>query len=578
MAWINVDPERTEFGYEAEGLAMAERAVALQANYYRYDTLAWAYFANGKYEDAATTMQKAIELAAEENRQEMQERSNQLKELIASASGDEGMRRLKEQVRDAQTHYQDLVTEISARFLDNETQWHYDGLSQLINELDSIGKEETGLIADIESCLEFAEGIEMLSVGGIDASVAWARAIASISDEDKCPRYRGLQLRPQVGLVPLDRNPESGLWEFWHVQTGDRPEPNPDVGVNRWLITEETGMVFVLLPGGSFRMGAVRPRLGVWHEEAPDGLRIVKVAPKSTAAQMGITADDVLTTLEGQDISDVDGYRAVVNSLVGNSEITATVLRGGDRLPLVGIFNGGLGNANVDPHARRWEGPEHEVTLAPYFLSKYEMTQGQWLRFTGENPSQYGPGNRSLPSGDWNPVERVSWHNCSLVLSRLGLLLPTEAQWEYAARGNTSTVWWCGNTKDSIPAMNAGNLADARRGDLYRDHEAWEDSWHLTAPVGSFSPNPFGLHDVIGNVAEWCQDGGVYTQSTLANTGERMRPDPRYLQNRGRYRQTRGGSYRDMAVDARSAYHKARTLESVDGFLGVRPARSVSID
>ena len=89
------------------------------------------------------------------------------------------------------------------------------------------------------------------------------------------------------------------------------------------------------------------------------------------------------------------------------------------------------------------------------------MTQGQWLRLVGKNPSGYVPGSNF--GGKVvilaNPVEQVSWDDCDLWLGRLGLILPTEAQWEYAARGGTTTPWWTGLGKDGL--AKAANLADA---------------------------------------------------------------------------------------------------------------------
>src|SRR5262249_25075170 len=116
---------------------------------------------------------------------------------------------------------------------------------------------------------------------------------------------------------------------------------------------------------------------------------------------------------------------------------------------------------NVDPQADANESPVHEVSLDAYFLSKYEMTQDQWLRLAGKNPSLYSPGdgiNGKLVTL-LHPVENVSWIDCTIVLSRLALELPTEAQWEYGARAGTSTPWWTGSEKTSL--RGAGNLADA---------------------------------------------------------------------------------------------------------------------
>ena len=86
---------------------------------------------------------------------------------------------------------------------------------------------------------------------------------------------------------------------------------------------------------------------------------------------------------------------------------------------------------NQDPRANSYTMPVHDVTLDPFFLSKFEMTQGQWQRFVGHNPSTFVAGKTfsgRRPSS-LHPVESVTWHECHEVSRRLGLRLPTEAQW-----------------------------------------------------------------------------------------------------------------------------------------------------
>jgi formylglycine-generating enzyme required for sulfatase activity len=218
------------------------------------------------------------------------------------------------------------------------------------------------------------------------------------------------------------------------------------------------------------------------------------------------------------------------------------------------------------------------VKLPAFFLSKYEMTQGQWLRATGTNPSQYGSHNsnpiwsRSGRSLDLShPVEKVSWTECATWCARLGLALPSEAQWEFAVRGGTSTPWWMGS--DPAELETSANVADA----WARDHgggsgsayQAWVDGYTVHAPAGSFAPNPFGLHDLLGNVWEWCQDGyfsyaGLPLEAPVA---------PESVQ---RARVRRGGSSGHPPESARSAARASNHQDAASGDFGLRPARPVT--
>jgi formylglycine-generating enzyme required for sulfatase activity len=226
---------------------------------------------------------------------------------------------------------------------------------------------------------------------------------------------------------------------------------------------------------------------------------------------------------------------------------------------------------HVDPDAQPHEGPVHDVDLDPFFIAKHEMTQGQWLRATGSNPSFAAPG-RAFEHGYRpdlrHPVEQVSFEDCAAVLARLDLVLPTEVQWEWAARAGTTTPWWTGETIASF--LTAENLADsvwmrAEQSSYAHDPER-NDGWAGTAPVGSYPPNPFGLHDVVGNVAEWCRDPAAIYEAH-ARPGDGLRTG-----GRDDARMVRGGSCAAPAARARSSYRFGMHVATRAGIIGVRPA------
>jgi formylglycine-generating enzyme required for sulfatase activity len=236
---------------------------------------------------------------------------------------------------------------------------------------------------------------------------------------------------------------------------------------------------------------------------------------------------------------------------------------------------GGAVGTNTDPGAYATEGPVHEVSLAPFFLAKFEMTQAQWKAATGRNPSSYNATSPFVASDHpWrHPVETVNWYEASATTRHLGMELPTESQLEYATRAGTQTVWWTGDDRESL--RGAANLADqsAMRAEFsWPDATDWpglDDGYPLHSPVGSFRANPFGLHDVHGNVWEWCRDRFAdYTSPVMGTDAERSAANTQD-------RVTRNGDFMSRAAYARSAFRDRVRPDYKYFNLGLRPARQL---
>ena len=164
-----------------------------------------------------------------------------------------------------------------------------------------------------------------------------------------------------------------------------------------------------------------------------------------------------------------------------------------------------MGSETGDPN----EKPVHRVTFSKgFYLGKYEVTQAQWQAVIGNNPSYFEN------CGGNCPVERVSWESVQEFIKDLNARndgytyrLPSEAEWEYAARAGATTTYYWGD--DPNQACRYENVADQTGKATY---PAWKvsvecsDGFPTIAPVGSFLPNKFGLYDMAGNVSEWCED------------------------------------------------------------------------
>ena len=190
----------------------------------------------------------------------------------------------------------------------------------------------------------------------------------------------------------------------------------------------------------------------------------------------------------------------------------------GIEYPMVYVSGGSFMMGSDDSEAYSDEKPVHRVTLSSYRIGKYEVTQDLWEAVMGSNPSHF--------KGSRRPVEQVSWDDCQEFIRKLNSLtgqnfkLPTEAEWEFAARGGINSKGY------------------KYSGSNYLDNVAWYDdnnSGITTHDVGLKSPNELRIYDMSGNVYEWCSDwlGSYSSRSIIDPTG------PSY----GPHRVIRGGSY-----------------------------------
>ncbi|MDR0937892.1 MAG: SUMF1/EgtB/PvdO family nonheme iron enzyme [Mediterranea sp.] len=199
---------------------------------------------------------------------------------------------------------------------------------------------------------------------------------------------------------------------------------------------------------------------------------------------------------------------------------------------------------------RYYDEVQHPVIVSSFFIGKYEVTQGHWKAVTGSNPSYF-----HFKKGDNYPVESVSWYDVQEFIRRLNAKtgkhyrFPTEAEWEYACRAGTTTAFNIGDELKTSQAAIDSFLSIGR-----------------TKPVGTYSPNAWGLYDMHGNVYEWCSDWyGDYPTSSQT--------DPKGSPS-GTARVVRGGSWNGFGKYCRSArrnyYNPAHSYYNV-GFRLVLP-------
>lgn len=214
-----------------------------------------------------------------------------------------------------------------------------------------------------------------------------------------------------------------------------------------------------------------------------------------------------------------------------------------------------------------------EIQLKPFFVSKFEMSRGQWHRLGGA-PNRGSMGMRAIgTTSDSHPIDNVTWTEGSELLRSWGLAMPTEAQWVYAALGGRRTMWWWGNRPPTF-STPPENFADSSSLMSFRRRPSrYKDNYLGAAPVASFLPNAFGLHNPHGNVAEWCRDYFHFFPPNIfhVESGSGLKKVPATP-----LRAARGGSYLTArGVQTAVTYRRGFVSEVPRGALGLRPIRPV---
>ena len=228
-------------------------------------------------------------------------------------------------------------------------------------------------------------------------------------------------------------------------------------------------------------------------------------------------------------------YNAIIRQLISNM----VYVEGG-------TFTMGA-TSEQESYAYGDERPAHQVTLSSFYIGKYEVTQEEWEAVMGENPS-YCKGGK-------HPIESISWIDCQVFIKKLNIMtgknfrLPTEAEWEYAARGGKKRIGYLYAGSDNL------------------DKVAWYNAncGGSTHDVGKKYPNELGLYDMSGNVEEWCSDWyGRYSSNSQMNP---------YGPSSGSSHVFRGGGWKsNVAGDCRISLRKLNGSEYRDFNLGFRIA------
>ena len=477
-----VNRNRQVIGEERRGLVLAERAAvradseAPSVRRRALVALAEAQCVVGLYDEAIRNARAALDLADTPFARNLF--VSTVARLTDRKNGIDGGERIQKLIGDREREIDRLTKAVETR-----RTWKFDSPSQsflhgaLIKAQTQLKTFERGTYRASQRSLQWLRQVESVTVHThADRWQSAREALRAADGKAASTAYseHPISLDPIPGLVPIGKNPRTGLWEFYHLRSAwdprapvdpsslAIPEHAPDGSLP---ITPETGIVLILVPGS--------------------------------------------TTATGSQSADPN-------------------------------------TANFDPNARHDELLLPNVSLAPFFIARHELTQGQWLRLgDGTNPSAQSIGETDYVKqriDGTHPVESVAQPDVVRHLRPHDLELPTEAEWEYACRAGTQTPWWTGAERESLRGQ--ANLADQtakNRGAPWPAIQDWpdlKDGFVVHGPVHALPANAWGLHHVHGNVAEWCANRYHWNPKAPGSAGYGCR----------------GGSFYLSASHARSAY------------------------
>ena len=297
---------------------------------------------------------------------------------------------------------------------------------------------------------------------------------------------------------------------------------------------------------------------------------------------------------------ELTGYKSRVKSVTvtGGQNLPWDVALEPDVTEMVLIPAGDFQMGSDDSEAEDNEKPVHTVYVDAFYMDKYEVTNAQFKAFVDANPqwqkarisSDYHDGKylflwngNTYPSGmGSDPVVNVSWYAAMAYAQWIGKRLPTETEWEKAARGglNEKKYTW-GNVAPNGTQCNFAdkNLSELKLNENWSDENA-DDGYSQIAPIGSYPPNGYGLYDMAGNVWEWCldaYDAGFYRRSPRRNpvAGGWVGDGFAKVQTHNA-RMFRGGAWNNPASLLRVSFRNADTPTTSKTVIGFRCARDVT--